>query len=907
MKILSCHIENFGKLQDCTLDFTDGLNTFCAENGWGKSTFAAFVRAMFYGLEGERKKSIEENERKRYKPWQGGVFGGQLVFETEGKVYQVSRIFGSKDADDEFELRDAKTNLISRDYSNKIGEELFKINRESFMRTIFMGQNDFATNATDDINAKIGNLTDNSNDLSNFDKAHARLTELLNRMTPRRSTGSLSKRKEEIAALERVVKDGSGITDSISRYQNMLEQEEKLYESLREDMNRTGELQTKVSKLQTIVARKEEWKRLQENVSGKEALVNEVKMVFPGEVPDADVLKGMQEDCSNMDRAAERMYSFELSGDEKEEFDDLKLVFGGGVPTNEEIEQKISKAGKLRKVSQQFSEEKMSEEETERLEELDAYYAEDNGNVHTYVGKWSTRMAKKAALPSSRMALASLQATEESAQKSKPKWWIVLLVLGVILLICGAVMLLNGEQVENVEQQIEAQVQTQATVQVQTQATAQAADTNYGWILGGVGIVLFVLSLLRRGKSGKADRLEPSPQLRAMMQSLESEENYIEEVDREVEAYLAAHGREYEEYSVQAVLQELAAETLEYANLTKKAKRAAESTAGEEIVALQEELSAFLRKFHIVAGEFTFLDELYTLKNKAERFRTLKEKQENFNKAEGIYLPLRKGIREFLQKYGYAMEGETRAQLQSISERVDAYRVALGNLAETRRQLKEFEAQTDVTMLEITGVEQNLPSLEEINERILLLTEDMEKVHSTILGYNKTLDGLQEQYEEWDENRLRLEQLRQIQTEETEKYNYIMQARIKLELAKETLTARYAEPIMSRFGRYFSLITKDVADKFHMDANTNVTVDELGKQREVETLSTGYKDLISICLRVALVDVMYEGEVPTLIMDDPFVNLDDAKLEAGQAFLEEISNKYQVIYFTCTNARNYCR
>ena len=122
MKILSCHIENFGKLHDCTLDFTDGLNTFCEENGWGKSTFAAFVRAMFYGLEGERKKSIEENERKRYKPWQGGVFGGQLVFETEGKTYQISRIFGEKDTADEFELRDVKTNLISKDYSKKIGE-----------------------------------------------------------------------------------------------------------------------------------------------------------------------------------------------------------------------------------------------------------------------------------------------------------------------------------------------------------------------------------------------------------------------------------------------------------------------------------------------------------------------------------------------------------------------------------------------------------------------------------------------------------------------------------------------------------------------------------------------------------------------------------------------------------------
>lgn len=61
---------------------------------------------MFYGLEGDRKRNIEENERKRYKPWQGGVFGGQLVFEMQGKKYLISRVFKDKEANDEFELRD---------------------------------------------------------------------------------------------------------------------------------------------------------------------------------------------------------------------------------------------------------------------------------------------------------------------------------------------------------------------------------------------------------------------------------------------------------------------------------------------------------------------------------------------------------------------------------------------------------------------------------------------------------------------------------------------------------------------------------------------------------------------------------------------------------------------------------
>jgi len=126
----------------------------------------------------------------------GGIFGGQLVFEIQGKQYQISRIFHDKDANDEFELRDVKTNLPSKDYGRKIGEEIFKINRESFMRTVFIGQSGCETSPTDDINAKIGNLADNSNDLNNFDAADKRLKEIINGLNPERVTGSLSKRKD---------------------------------------------------------------------------------------------------------------------------------------------------------------------------------------------------------------------------------------------------------------------------------------------------------------------------------------------------------------------------------------------------------------------------------------------------------------------------------------------------------------------------------------------------------------------------------------------------------------------------------------------------------------------------------------------------------------------------------------
>ena len=41
MKLISCTIENFGKLNNVTYDFSGECNTICEDNGWGKSTLAS--------------------------------------------------------------------------------------------------------------------------------------------------------------------------------------------------------------------------------------------------------------------------------------------------------------------------------------------------------------------------------------------------------------------------------------------------------------------------------------------------------------------------------------------------------------------------------------------------------------------------------------------------------------------------------------------------------------------------------------------------------------------------------------------------------------------------------------------------------------------------------------------------
>ena len=87
MKLLSLYIENFGCLSGYELHFDEGITTINRPNGFGKTTLAEFIRAMFYGFP-RKTKTLEKSKRQKYTPWNGGSFGGNLVFEQDGQRYR---------------------------------------------------------------------------------------------------------------------------------------------------------------------------------------------------------------------------------------------------------------------------------------------------------------------------------------------------------------------------------------------------------------------------------------------------------------------------------------------------------------------------------------------------------------------------------------------------------------------------------------------------------------------------------------------------------------------------------------------------------------------------------------------------------------------------------------------------
>ena len=85
-----------------------------------------------------------------------------------------------------------------------------------------------------------------------------------------------------------------------------------------------------------------------------------------------------------------------------------------------------------------------------------------------------------------------------------------------------------------------------------------------------------------------------------------------------------------------------------------------------------------------------------------------------------------------------------------------------------------------------------------------------------------------------------------------------------------------------------------------MDTSFKVKLRENGKTQHPESLSQGWRDAVQFCVRLSLADALYvEGEKPPIILDDPFVNLDERRLEAAKRLLASLSQKYQILYLVC--------
>lgn len=777
MRLENCHIENFGKLSDISMDFTPGCNVINQENGWGKSTLADFIRVMFYGFANERtRKSDYENERKRYIPWQGGTYGGQITFSTNGKRYVMSRTFGTKEKDDTFELRSADTNMICDDFSTDIGRELFHINRESFQKTVFISHNDCETASTDDIHAKIGNLAEYTDDIKNYQQVEQALTDMLNAMSSRRKTGMLYKKKEQIQALQEEIRQGRGIEDSITQKEQFCNEEKEKMQNLEQQMSSLQKEQKRRSRIKDAQSIWQQYDGRKEETLKRQQQLEAAATVFPEEIPDRKRLEHVMQECSRLAQLEKACNIYRFDSDTEQQWKQLSEHF---------------------------------------LNQQNRVVPEE---IHRQMSVWEQCVKEQENLERRRIALeAEKKAHKESqltVEKSKNP---ILLMGGVVLLAIGIWLFLQ-----------------QGTI---------------GVVPALAGIVCLIVGICWgriKGKSMLTNQAEQ--ELEHKEHQLTQEEKALSDQMHQVKNFCTAQGIAFEPYQLSARMMELV--------------------------------------------------------HRYRQFEDLKQKKENYLDNEKKYHGLTLQIQDFIREIGFEPEQDLPGQLRKISRLLDSYQSADREYEEAQKRLREFEENNNLSTLPRPEAEGMNMSMEDISTQIEKLSNQIQHARENISSYRHQIEADQEEQENLQEKEEELNQLLEEFEKEKTKLSYIEKTKHYLEAAKESFTSRHMEPVMGAFRKYYRLLTGCSGENFHIDANMNITISELGLQREMEFFSAGYRDLMGLCLRMAFVQAMYQEEKPFILLDDPFVNLDEKKGNAGLNFVREIAADYQVIYFTCRNERD---
>lgn len=177
MRLDKIYISAFGGLKDFTLELTDGLNVIYGNNEDGKSTVAAFIKAMFYGT-GRNSQSLAASVRQKYTPWDGSAMAGRIYFTHQNKNYCLEKEFRKSDSTDRILLTDLDSGKAI-DTCENIGQQFFGLSAAAFERSLFIGNGDFIKDgaAAGEINAKLSNFAVTGNEDTSYQKIQKTLAD----------------------------------------------------------------------------------------------------------------------------------------------------------------------------------------------------------------------------------------------------------------------------------------------------------------------------------------------------------------------------------------------------------------------------------------------------------------------------------------------------------------------------------------------------------------------------------------------------------------------------------------------------------------------------------------------------------------------------------------------------------
>lgn len=291
MRLISCYIESFGGLSECRFDFAPGLNVICRENGFGKSTLAAFLKVMLYGFFDNKKQSLAENDKKHYMPYSGKGAGGHLVLEADGEILRIERFFAPKGKGDRLAVYKQDGTLTDR-LGDCPGRTLFGIDADGFLRTLLHSERVMEEeNTNETISDRLSEMVGSGGDMGGAQIALDVLEKQRKFYFRQGGSGEIGVLTQKLARTQNEVASLTSLLQKESELQGELEHKRKQIEGLSEKEREQRERHTALVALTDDRGREQLKREREEKSQHLRAEIEKARAVFGEHRPSPEALR----------------------------------------------------------------------------------------------------------------------------------------------------------------------------------------------------------------------------------------------------------------------------------------------------------------------------------------------------------------------------------------------------------------------------------------------------------------------------------------------------------------------------------------------------------------------------------------------------------------------------------------
>lgn len=907
MKVIRCYVKNFGCYSDLAFDFSGGLNSFFLKNGEGKTTLAFFLKAMFYSLEKSSKSSYE---RKHYKPYSGGEYGGSLTFEIGGAEYRVERTFGDSPSKDSLTIYDEKgvqqgtflskpVSCFQGEDSSKFGELVFGIDAASFSRCNFVVSSDLDFAASESVKMKIGNVVIDSERENSFE-------DTLNAIEAGDLREKAPTRKNENAYPFRVKE---------------LERENK---GKRDEIRELDQLERGLPALYAQrQAAKEELDRIDGQLKDLSA-----QHVMRGKMA---VIEGYDSEIEEKSKTIEA----------------IRERFNGRLPSEEEagsLSSKIKEWERLSTIGETLS---LQPSEKERLERLEGKVVSESDYALLLEAKSKMEAADR--IPEAVAALDENRYSELKARfEGKALQDDAVLDENFIAYrtLLGEARSAGGDffdasadyPSENVLHHIDEQIKKHEEL------AQEAADCERSFqeppillvILLAVLTLGIYLVVLRKKK--KDHRL-----------ALEGKRQSLRRVSEELDSFFAKYGKSSGSYEFR--LAELRDDIAKRASAERDDSR--NRKRNELMRRLEERRSRLLAYFSLFGYSSPDVDQSYGAYRKdIEDYRALKRERSRddsiLRSAEDDAKKQRDLADTILSKYGLVRKEGFAEQLNELREDLNFYRRCHPRYANFIAN-EEERAKTEAGIFDLLrSLQLNPPAhpvpfakgiLGDLGDCAKAEAEKAELLHKreAFIEENGLGGFVPENIEEHEEQLRKVRETRVADLQGIESQIGDVEARLaerdaldeaiarnrdameeyqaRIDIARHAASAfreaysemveKYIDPVKEAFLGYAKKIHEKIGTDVAMSFDYEVKYAIKGQLRDAKDLSDGERAIMMLALRFAILDSLYKDRDSIIVLDDPFENLDSEKIAKAMEVISELSSSWQIFYFTCHESRSF--